>query len=102
MSQGIVFYAAAAGLTRDRPRARPEPTHRRLPRMRAPDTTFTFAAMPDTQQEVLRSSDTRFINRTKWLVNQKAALDLRFVTHSGDVVNWDTPSTSSTRSPAPR
>ena len=47
--------------------------------------------MPDTQQEVLRSSDTRFINRTKWLVNQKSALDLRFATQSGDLVNWDTP-----------
>ena len=55
------------------------------------DTLFTFAAMPDTQQEVLRSNDTRFINRTQWLVKQKSALDLRFATQSGDLVNWDTP-----------
>jgi Calcineurin-like phosphoesterase len=54
------------------------------------DTTFTFAMIPDTQQEVLRANDTRFINRTRWLVKQKSALDLRFVGHTGDVVNWDT------------
>jgi hypothetical protein len=47
--------------------------------------------MPDTQQEVLRASDRRFRNRTEWLARNEAALDLRFVTHSGDVVNWDTP-----------
>ena len=46
---------------------------------------------PDTQQEVLRSSDGRFVNRTQWLVANRAKLDLRFVTHTGDVVNWDTP-----------
>jgi hypothetical protein len=82
VSQGIVFYAAADD---NAPAPAPQPP------ADGTDTTFTFAAMPDTQQEVLRSSDTRFINRTKWLVNQKSALDLRFVTHSGDLVNWDTP-----------
>ncbi|MFC5004926.1 carbohydrate-binding domain-containing protein [Dactylosporangium cerinum] len=55
------------------------------------DTKFSFAVMPDTQQEVLNATDTRFRQRTTWLVNNRAALDLRFVTHSGDVVNWDTP-----------
>ncbi|WP_155373857.1 carbohydrate-binding domain-containing protein [Catellatospora vulcania] len=55
------------------------------------DPKFTFAVLPDTQQEVLNASDTRFRNRTNWLVNNRAALDLRFVSHSGDVVNWDTP-----------
>ena len=47
--------------------------------------------MPDTQQEVLNANDTRFINRSKWLVANKAATDLRWVASSGDVVNWDTP-----------
>jgi hypothetical protein len=47
--------------------------------------------MPDTQQEVLKSDDTRFVGRTRWLVANERALDLRFVTHVGDVVNWDTP-----------
>ncbi|WP_329100524.1 metallophosphoesterase [Micromonospora sp. NBC_01699] len=55
------------------------------------DTKFSFAVMPDTQQEVLNAADTRFRQRTDWLVNNRSALDLRFVTHSGDVVNWDTP-----------
>ncbi|MFK3983401.1 carbohydrate-binding domain-containing protein [Micromonospora sp. NPDC050397] len=55
------------------------------------DTKFSFAVMPDTQQEVLNSGDTRFRNRTDWLVQNRSALDLRFVTSSGDVVNWDTP-----------
>ncbi|MEU7611804.1 carbohydrate-binding domain-containing protein [Micromonospora sp. NPDC049204] len=57
----------------------------------ATDTTFSFAVLPDTQQEVLNGSDTRFLNRTNWLVQNRSALDLRFVTSSGDVVNWDTP-----------
>ncbi len=47
--------------------------------------------MPDTQQEVLNANDTRFINRSKWLVANKATTDLRWVASSGDVVNWDTP-----------
>ncbi|WFE53497.1 carbohydrate-binding domain-containing protein [Micromonospora sp. WMMD1155] len=54
------------------------------------DTKFSFAVLPDTQQEVLNSGDTRFRNRTNWLVQNRSALDLRYVTHSGDVVNWDT------------
>ncbi|MCX5064851.1 metallophosphoesterase [Micromonospora lupini] len=57
----------------------------------ATDTTFSFAILPDTQQEVLNSGDTRFRNRTDWLVRNRSALDLRFVASSGDVVNWDTP-----------
>jgi hypothetical protein len=47
--------------------------------------------MPDTQQEVLNANDRRFINRSKWLVANKATTDLRWVASSGDVVNWDTP-----------
>ncbi|MGC4879296.1 carbohydrate-binding domain-containing protein [Micromonospora sp. DT43] len=57
----------------------------------ATDTTFSFAVLPDTQQEVLNSADTRFRNRTDWLVRNRSALDLRFVASSGDMVNWDTP-----------
>lgn len=78
---GIAFYAADPN-----PDSDPAP-----PAEPAGDTEFTFAVMPDTQQEVLRSNDTRFANRTKWLATQKRDLDLRFVTHTGDVVNWDTP-----------
>ncbi|MER5454776.1 carbohydrate-binding domain-containing protein [Micromonospora sp. NPDC002389] len=55
------------------------------------DTTFGFAVVPDTQEEVLTAGDTRMRQRIDWLVAQRTALDLRFVTHSGDVVNYDTP-----------
>jgi hypothetical protein len=80
VDEGVAFYAARNG-------AAPAPAPAPAPG----DTTFSFAVMPDTQQEVLRPSDTRFRNRTEWLARNEAALDLRFVTHSGDVVNWDTP-----------
>jgi hypothetical protein len=46
--------------------------------------------VPDTQNEVYASSNTRFLDRSKWLVAQREAMDLRFVAHTGDVVSWDT------------
>jgi hypothetical protein len=55
----------------------------------AVDPKFTIAVYPDTQQEV--GTDQRFLNRAQYLVANRKALDLRFVTHVGDVVNWDTP-----------
>ncbi|MET0693034.1 MAG: metallophosphoesterase [Propionibacteriaceae bacterium] len=55
------------------------------------DSTFVIGVLPDTQQEVLRAGDTRFIARSQWLVSSKSSLDLKFVTHTGDIVNWDTP-----------
>ncbi|MFE1645643.1 metallophosphoesterase [Microbacterium sp. P01] len=51
------------------------------------DGRFTIATYPDTQQEVW---GTRFADRSTWLVSQRSVLDLRFVAHTGDVVNWDT------------
>lgn len=54
------------------------------------DGVFTIAVMPDTQQEVGDPDDPRFTNRAQWLSDHKAALDLRYVTHVGDVVGWDT------------
>ncbi|MFS0734241.1 hypothetical protein ABC304_01740 [Microbacterium sp. 1P10UB] len=54
------------------------------------DGKFTVATYPDTQQEVFGAADDRFRARSQWLVGQKSALDLRFVAHTGDVVNWDT------------
>lgn len=54
------------------------------------DTRFAFAVVPDTQEEVLTAGDARLRQRVDWLVAQRAALDLRFVAHSGDVVNYDT------------
>lgn len=52
--------------------------------------TFSLAVIPDTQQEVF-GGDTRFANRTQWLVDNRSALNLAFVLHTGDLVNWDTP-----------
>jgi hypothetical protein len=83
ISEGVAFYAAETSSP-----AAPAPP---APPAPAGDTNFSIAVMPDTQQEVLKASDPRFKNRTDWLVKNKSALDLRFVTSSGDVVNWDTP-----------
>jgi hypothetical protein len=55
------------------------------------DAKFSIAVMPDTQLEVHKLSDTRFRERSQWLVDHRSELDLRFVTHTGDVVDWDTP-----------
>ena len=52
------------------------------------DPKFTFAVMPDTQQEVLQVGDTRFVDRSQWLVDNRHRLDLRFSLHVGDVTNW--------------
>lgn len=53
------------------------------------DRQFSFAVIPDSQQEVL---DDRGLwnQRATWLAAQEDALDLRYITHVGDVVNWDT------------
>jgi Calcineurin-like phosphoesterase len=90
--QGIAFYAAVTEpVAAPAPAPQPQPQPQPAPGSGGTDTEFTFAAYPDTQRECWRSSDTRFIDRSKWLVQNKAALDLRFATHSGDVVDWDTP-----------
>jgi hypothetical protein len=52
------------------------------------DTKFTFAVLPDTQNEVERSTDPRFKNRATWLANNKATLDLRYAFQVGDLVDW--------------
>lgn len=52
--------------------------------------TFSIAVLPDTQNEVF-GGDQRFANRTQWLVNNRSALNLAFVLHTGDMMNWDTP-----------
>lgn len=65
--EGISFYAAAAPET---------------------DTVFSIAVMPDTQNEVYASSNDRFRQRSQWLADNRESLDLRYVLHTGDVVNW--------------
>ncbi|MHA3704949.1 hypothetical protein ACXR2U_22485 [Jatrophihabitans sp. YIM 134969] len=55
------------------------------------DGRFVFAVLPDTQQEVLKQENVaRFTQRIQWLTDHATPLDLRYVTHSGDVVGWDT------------
>ena len=49
---------------------------------------FGIAVLPDTQQETMYASTTRFANRTKWLVDNRAKVNLKYVLHTGDVVNW--------------
>lgn len=55
------------------------------------DGIFTIAVIPDTQQEVVVTEAVTgkyFLNRTRWLAVHKEEMDLRFVIHTGDVVNW--------------
>jgi hypothetical protein len=54
------------------------------------DTTFSFAVMPDTQNEV-GNYDVRMQKRVSWLTENRTAQDLRWVLHSGDLQSWDTP-----------
>lgn len=54
----------------------------------AAGTVFTIAQVPDTQNEVVRPGNPLMRGRYQWLVNNKAALDLGFIVHTGDVVNW--------------
>lgn len=75
--RGIAFYASSA----DEPApGQPGPS----------GSAFTVAVIPDTQQEVLSATDSRFAERTRWLVDNRASLSLAYVAHTGDLVNWDT------------
>lgn len=58
----------------------------------ATDPTFSIAVIPDTQQEVHADNDKGlFLNRAEWLAANEDQLDLRYITHTGDVVDWDDP-----------
>lgn len=78
--ENVAFYAAPTTTTTPAPD--PDP----VPAPGGSGSTFSFAVIPDTQMEVLSSTDTRFANRTSWLAKQKVS----FVAHTGDMVNWDT------------
>ena len=60
------------------------------PSLRAEDS-FTIAVVPDTQQEVLRANDTRFVNRIQWVLANRTALNIKLLAQVGDLLNWDTP-----------
>ncbi len=81
--QGAVFHLKAPGDTTTPPKEPEVPTP---PKGTA--GSFSFAVIPDTQVETLKSSDPRMNNRAQWLVNNKSALGLEYVMHIGDVVNW--------------
>ncbi|MBP2416491.1 metallophosphoesterase [Microlunatus capsulatus] len=90
--ENVAFYAAPAGTTSAPPPttpAPPPPTPAKPP-VTSPvsNGAFSFAVVPDTQNEVLVSGDPRLTNRNQWLVKQK---NLAFVAQTGDLVNWDTP-----------
>ena len=51
----------------------------------APD--FTVVAIPDTQHYVDSSArEFQYRAQTQWIVNSRASLNTRFVTHLGDIV----------------
>lgn len=54
------------------------------------DGKFSIAIIPDTQQEVLANGISKglFANRSRWLAENSEKFDLRYVIHTGDVVNW--------------
>ena len=48
---------------------------------------FTIAVIPDTQTEVF-GSDPRLPGRNQWLIDNRKAMDLRFVAQVGDLTDW--------------
>ncbi len=80
-----IFYAVPGATTPADPAPAPPPAQ---PAPGTNDGQFTVAVIPDTQQEVWTDSDTRFKNRSTWLVENTSALNLKFATHIGDVVDW--------------
>lgn len=60
---------------------------------RPEDPTFSFVVIPDTQNETLNDTNTQnhFVPRIDWILENRDALDIRFVLQTGDLCNWDTP-----------
>lgn len=58
------------------------------------DGKFSLAIYPDTQMEVMSGGDYRLSNRNDYVAKQKTVRDIRYVLHSGDLVNWDTASST--------
>jgi hypothetical protein len=56
---------------------------------RAPAPEFTIIAMPDTQF-YSESYPAIFTSQTQWIVDNKEARNIVFVTHEGDIVNQNT------------
>lgn len=52
---------------------------------------FTMIVLPDTQGETAQTPPSMYTSQMNWIVNNKTALNIKFVLHVGDLVNWDTP-----------
>ncbi|MFT3942533.1 MAG: metallophosphoesterase [Ancrocorticia sp.] len=89
--QGAKFHLKSAGTTptpTPTPKPTPTPTPKPTPTPSPAEETFSFAVMPDTQVETNWYADPRMNNRAQWLVDNKSKLNLKYVLHTGDVVNW--------------
>lgn len=83
-----MFYAVPGAPTDTKPEPAPAPEPEPEPDPGASDEEFTVAVIPDTQQETWTDADTRFRNRSQWLVDNSAGYNVKFATHIGDVVDW--------------
>jgi regulation of enolase protein 1 (concanavalin A-like superfamily) len=52
---------------------------------------FTMIVIPDTQGSTAQTPPSTYTSQMSWIANNKTALNIKFVLHVGDVVNWDTP-----------
>jgi regulation of enolase protein 1 (concanavalin A-like superfamily) len=52
---------------------------------------FVIVVLPDTQGETAQTPPSHYISQMNWIVNNKTALNIKYVLHVGDLVNWDTP-----------
>ena len=84
----VAFYAVVGEQQTPEPPAPPAPADPGDDGGTKTDTSFSIAVIPDTQNEVTRATDTRFSNRAAYLVDNKSALDLRYMVQVGDLVNW--------------
>lgn len=75
------------------PSPSPAPSPTPAPTPGSGGSTFSFAVIPDTQNEVF-AGEQRMQERVKWLLDNRQSQDLRWVLHSGDVHNWPTPDES--------
>lgn len=57
----------------------------------APDENFTVVALPDTQNYTSLTSPTdTFTRQTQWVLDNRETLNIKFLTHLGDIVNSPT------------
>jgi formylglycine-generating enzyme required for sulfatase activity len=63
-----------------------------------PDENFTVVALPDTQNYTSLTSPTdTFTRQTQWVLDNKETLNIKFLTHLGDIVNSPTNTSQWTR-----